>query len=310
LKNEEVGTARDDVRVTHDDVRVTPDEVRVTHELVSDMARPFEALELQSNSSALSAAGMEDCGMHGSRSLPSKELLMLGPEKLSCVASVKRAVLDCEVGGVAAAVGVQGMGGVGMTTACLVVASDQGVASAYPETRIWISLRTDVTAEAVVDQLAGIVEKAGGALTAKLMRDMFKEHGMVKLDSVTDNVRQWLHDRHVLFVLDNMFPASNESSSRHWAQFLKHILGCDSCLFFFYARRRVDRLKPRCDHLPAISKLAETERHVVCASRNIGGRPGAKTSPEIAGLSRGLPMVLATASPLACRWKLDWPRIE
>jgi hypothetical protein len=105
LTNDEVGTTRDDVRATHDDVRVTPDEVRMTHESVSDMAGRFEALGLQSNSSALSAAGVKDCCMHCSRSLPSKELWMLGPEKLSCVASRMRAVLDCKVGGVEAAVG-------------------------------------------------------------------------------------------------------------------------------------------------------------------------------------------------------------
>jgi hypothetical protein len=76
-----------------------------------------------------------------------------------------------------AAVGVQGMGGVGKTTACLVRASDQEVASAYPDAGLRMSLGLDVTTEAVVDQLAGIVEKTGGALSATLMRDTFKKNG-------------------------------------------------------------------------------------------------------------------------------------
>jgi hypothetical protein len=222
----------DEVCAARGGVRAERDEVLATHEAVRDIGGRFDALKLEVHSSVVSAAGMEDCWICGNRSLPSKEPFMLGADKLGCVASLKTAVLDRNVGGVVAAVGVQGMGGVGETTACLVVASDQEVLSACSDARLWMSLGLDVTTEAVVDRLAGVVEKTGGALSAKLMRDTFKKNGTGKLDSIKDQARQWLHVRHVLLVLDNVFLASSDSSPRHWVQFLKHVLGCDSCLLF------------------------------------------------------------------------------
>jgi hypothetical protein len=191
------------------------------------------------------------------------------------------------------------MGGVGMTTACLVVVSDQEAASAYPETRIWISLGTDVTAEAVVDQLAGIVEKTVVALTAKLMRDMFKEHGTVKLDSIKDNARQWFHDRHVLLVLDNMFPSSNESSSRHLVQFLKHVLGCDSYLLF---STRAVELTVESDVVITFQPFEILQQQKGMLFAHLGVTGAALEPSQVSKLldfSRRLPMALATASPLA-----------
>jgi hypothetical protein len=72
----------------------------------------------------------------------------------------------------------------GKTTACLVRASDQEVASAYLDARLRMSLRLDVTTEVVVDQLVGVAEKTGGALSATLMRDTFKNNSTRKLDTI------------------------------------------------------------------------------------------------------------------------------
>jgi hypothetical protein len=190
----------DEVCAARDGVLAARDEVLATHEAVRDIGGRFDALKLEVHSSVVSAAGMEDCWIGGSRPLPSNEPFMLAVDKLGCVASLKKAVLDCNVGGVVAAVDVQGMGGVGKTTACLVRASDQEVASAYLDARLRMSLGLDVTTEVVVDQLVGVVEKTGGALSATLMRDTFKKNGTGKLDSIKDQACQWLPGRQLVFL--------------------------------------------------------------------------------------------------------------
>jgi hypothetical protein len=59
---------------------------------------------------------------------------------------------------------------------------------------------------------------------------MFKKHGALNLDAVKDQPRHRFHGHHVLLLLDSVFPASNDSSSRHWVTFNKDVLGRDSFL--------------------------------------------------------------------------------
>jgi NB-ARC domain len=148
-------------------------------------------------------APVKDEWIGGERSLPSREGFMVGPEKLQSVADLRQAVLDCEEGGVVAAVGAHGMGGVGKSIACLLVAKDRDVREKYSDATLWINLGLDATDEVVVDQMAAVVEHTGGAWTARLMRDMFSDHGAQILGAIKGKARDWFYGRRVLLVLDD-----------------------------------------------------------------------------------------------------------
>jgi hypothetical protein len=78
----------------------------------------LEALSMEVHSAQLCdryTFSIEDRWVGGNRSLPSEEVFMLGTDKLRAIADLKHAVVGCKSGGVVAAVGVQGMGGVGKT---------------------------------------------------------------------------------------------------------------------------------------------------------------------------------------------------
>jgi hypothetical protein len=188
------------------------------------------------------------------------------------------------------------MGGVGKTTACMVVASDEEVGRTYSDAVLWMSLGIDVTAYTVVQQLANIVEQTGGPLTAGIMRDLFKEHGKEQLHAIGIKARDWLHGHQVLLVEDNVFPASNVPTPRSWVQFLKKVLGCDSCLLISTrALAVIAESDVQITFEPLVTMLQQTEllfAHL--------GRSGAVLDPtQIDSFLKfccGLPIALATAA--------------
>jgi hypothetical protein len=290
-------------------------------------------------------APVKDEWIGGERSLPSREGFMVGPEKLQSVADLRQAVLDCKGGDVVAAVGALGMGGVGKSIACLLVAKDDAVRGRYSDATLWINLGIDATAEVVVDQMAAVVEHTGGARTARLMRDIFRDHGAQKIGAIRGKARDWFYGRRVLLVLDNLFPrtrvakpsswaaslqsvssairdlfssrsavqgagelvADDGSTPRFWLQFLKEMLGPDSCVLF---STRVLEVTIQNDAVVAFKAMDSSQEQRELFFAHLGECQSGLHSSEVEELLRfccGLHIALATVAALVRRSIFDWP---
>jgi hypothetical protein len=239
-------------------------------------------------------------------SAPPRQDHMLGLE-LHAVQELKEAVLSSSGGNSVAAVGVKGRGGVGKTTAAIVIAHDQEVRNIFPDGILWMQLGLDSTAADVLKQLARVVEKTGGARVAKTIGTMKGE----QMDEAASDARDWFDGHKVLLIIDNVFPSSEAGPDCNWMTHLVAAVSGESRILFTTRSESVALKANKRIAFMEMSAAEHSSQEMMFRKHLRDGTADSRSFDDeharrILEKCHGLPLAIATAAALVRSKEYRW----
>jgi WD40 repeat protein len=198
-----------------------PADIQENHREVMDGLRDIRQV-------AGKDATIADAWKFSDTTVPSRREFMLGVEDLSTIRELKRTVLRRKSSSVAV-ISIRGSGGVGKTTACIVIANDVDVRRYFEDAILWIQLGDNASAVTVVTQIAAIVKATGGHAAAREIMKQGEKH----LDEVLNKAREWFSGKSIVLVVDNISATSvRRVAGGNWMSILQRIPSGSSCILF------------------------------------------------------------------------------
>jgi WD40 repeat protein len=138
---------------------------------------------------------------------------------------------------------VAGMGGIGKTSALILVAHDERVRKRFKDgVVLWMALGPGATDTDLARELMVIVRGSGGRATAEEMEnvwDRWQQSPSSRLNEVIRLGHSWLHDKLAVVFSDNNWPrrhAESDSDRREYPELVSHLLGKNGSVLVYTTR--------------------------------------------------------------------------